>query len=121
VKPPVAPTIESMEGEFKVRRATMRGVTYVIKELPADEYEKCLRAATSTDEETGRDRVNNETLFKLMLDKALVEPKMKVAEVFAKPYPVIRKLSDIVDELHYTPEIPDEDRVEDDDEGEVTA
>jgi hypothetical protein len=99
----------------------MRGVTYVIKELPADEYEKCLKAATVRDEELGRDRVDNEVLFKLMLDKALVEPKMKVAEVFAKPYPVIRKLSDIVDELHYTPEVPEEDQVEDDDEGEATA
>lgn len=117
-QPPAAPSVESLDGEFKVRRVTMRGVTYVLTELPADEYEKCLQAATETVD--GRDRINNGTLLKLMMDKALVEPKITAAAVFKKPYPVVRALNDIIDELHYTPEEPEEDSADDEDsEGEA--
>lgn len=99
-QPPEAPSLESMDGEVKIRRATMRGVTYILRELGADEYEKCLKAATSED---GRS-IDNAMMFKLMLDKSLQEPKIGAGEVLKKPYPVVRKLNDIIDELHYTPE-----------------
>jgi len=113
-KPPSEPTIESMDGEFRVITATMRGVTYEVRELPADEYEKCVKGAT--DEKAGT--IANDTLFKLMLGKALIAPKMTVAEVMKKPYPVVRKLNDIIDMLHYTPEESDEE-AEEEAEGEA--
>ena len=120
VKPPSEPTIESMDGEFKIRHATMRGVTYVLRELDATEYEKCLKAAT-TDNENGRSTVDNALMFKLMLDKSLVAPKMASGELWKKPYPVLRKLNDVIDELHYSPEETDEEKGEDDDKGEAKA
>jgi hypothetical protein len=116
-RPPEAPALESLDGEFKVRRATMRGVTYVLRELSAADYEKCLKAATSED---GRS-IDNALMFKLMLDKCLVEPKSQGGAIFNKPYPVMRKLNDIVDILHYTPEEVVEEDGEDEDEGEATA
>ena len=120
VKPPSEPSVESMDGEFKTRRATMRGVTYVLRELDATEYEKCLKAAT-TDGENGRSTVDNALMFKLMLDKSLVEPKMAGGELWKKPYPVIRKLNDLIDELHYSPEMSDEEKSEEEDAGEAKA
>lgn len=98
MKPPQEPTIESMDGEFKTITATMRGTKYVIRELPADEYEKCLKAATDD-----KRQLDNSTMLRLMLDKALIEPRIPVSDLWKKPFPVVRKLNDIVDELHYTP------------------
>jgi len=119
VKPPSEPTIESMDGEFKTRRATMRGITYVLRELDATEYEKCLKAATTATED-GRSTIDNALMFKLMLDKSLIEPKLASGELWKKPYPVIRKLNDVIDELHYSPEESDEEKA-DDDAGEAKA
>lgn len=107
VKPPPEPSVESMDGEFRVVTATIRGVKYVIRELPADDYEKCLKSATGENRQ-----IDNQVMLRLMLDKALVEPKITAAELWKKPFPIVRKLNDIVDELHYTPVETDEEREE---------
>jgi hypothetical protein len=110
VKPPVEPTIESMDGEFKVVTATMRGIRYVLRELPADEYEKCLKLA----QDPQTKELDNSAMLRFMLDKgALVEPKLTTTELWKKPYPVIRKLNDIVDLLHFTPLETEEEEQED--------
>ena len=119
MKPPAAPPTESFEDGFKVVRATMRGTTYVLKELPADVYEKCLEG--SRDSEGNSDNI---TLLKLMLDKALIEPKMTVKQLWELPYPVIRKLNDIINDIHFSFIETDEevaDAEKDDEKGKVAA
>jgi hypothetical protein len=65
---------------------------------------------------------DNVQLLKLMLDKSLTEPKMTVAELWKLPYPVIRKLNDIINEIHFSFVLTDEEqREEDDGEGEAAA
>jgi hypothetical protein len=96
-KPPEPVPVESFEDGFKVVRATLRGTTYVLKELPADVYEKCLEG--SRDDDGNSDNV---ILLKLMLDKSLQSPKMTVKQLWELPYPVIRKLNDIINDIHFS-------------------
>lgn len=121
VKPPAPVPVEEFEDGFKIVRATMRGVTYVIRELPADEYEKCVEKSKS---DSGAS--DNITLLKLMLDKALMQPKMTVAELWKLPYPIIRKLNDIINDLHFSFIETDEEKAEastgeDDEKGKAQA
>lgn len=120
-KPPAAPKLEAIASDDpQVRRVKLRGVTYVIRELSAVDYEKCLRSAT--EERDGRQVINNQTLFRLMLKEAMVEPDITVEDFMKKPYRVVRYINDIVDDLHYSPE-EEEDLDSDDDseEGEGEA
>lgn len=114
VKPPPPVPVDEFEDGFKVVRATMRGTTYVLKELPADDYERCLEKARQEDGTT-----DNVILLKLMLDKALQQPKMTVAELWKLPYPVIRKLNEIINDIHFTYIETDEEQQEDDEKGEA--
>ena len=104
-KPPEAVPVESFEDGFKVVRTTLRGTTYVLKELPADEYEKCLEK--SRDSEGASDNV---ILLKLMLDKSLQSPKMSVSQLWGLPYPVIRKLNDVINDIHFSYVESDEEK-----------
>ena len=112
VKPPAPVPAETFEDGFKVVRATMRGTTYVLKELPADVYERCLEGSKGEDGES-----DNVTLLKLMLDKSLQEPKMTVKQLWELPYPVIRKLNDLINELHFSFIETDEEIAEDEEDG----
>jgi hypothetical protein len=117
-KPPVAPPLEEFTDDgFRLVHATMRGTRYTLQELPADVYEKCLEG--SLDEDGNSDNVK---LLKLMLDKSLTEPKMTVAELWKLPYPVIRKLNDIINDIHFSYVQTDEEQKETDDgEGKAAA
>lgn len=116
-KTPEAPKLEALEtDEPIVRKFKLRGVRYVIRELTAVEYEKCLTLAT--EEKEGRKVINNQTLFRVMLGECMTEPKMTVEEFMKKPYPVVRHINDVVDDLHYSPEEEEADD-EEEDEGEA--
>lgn len=119
-KPPQAPSLDALStDEFKSKSVKMRGRRFVIRELSATDYQKCIELAT--EERDGRQVINNQVLFKFMLIKGLVEPQgMSADEIFKMPYPVVRALNDIVDDLHYTPEeSEDDDAPDEDSEGEV--
>lgn len=105
--------LEEFDDQFKTVRATMRGRTYVLRELEADEYERCLEQSRGEDGES-----DNIALLKLMLAKSVVEPKMTVAQLWKLPYPVIRKLNDIINEMHFSVEETEEEKQPDEDEGE---
>jgi hypothetical protein len=105
-KPPVAP--QELDDGFRVERATMRGVTYVLKELEAAEVEKALEQ--SRDEKTRLS--DNNLLFRLMLAKSLTEPKLTIPEVLKKPYAVVERLNAIINDLHFRAEETDEEKAD---------
>jgi hypothetical protein len=119
VKPPPPQPVDEFDDGFKVVHATIRGRTYVLKELAADEYEKCLEKARDADGTT-----DNVLLLKLMLDKAMIEPKVTMAELWKMPYSIIRKLNDIINDIHFSYIETEEEKAEeaeDDEKGEVPA
>lgn len=110
VKPPAAPPPAALEEEFATTTATIRGVKWVLRELDATTYEELLQKAT------GENRVVDQSLmFRLMLDKSVIEPEgMTVKAIYAKPYSVVRKLEQIVNDLHFTEVLSDEEKDEED-------
>jgi hypothetical protein len=116
VKPPEPVKTEEMDDGFVTVNATIRGTRYVLRELPADDYQKCQEGAINAD-----GMVDNVTMLKLMLAKAVVEPKLTAVELFKRPYPVIRKLNDIINDMHFTPIETDEEKAEEEDDGEGKA
>jgi len=110
-KTPEAPSIESLDGEFQVRTVTLRKKKYVLKELSASQYQKCLKLARLDEEDP------DEALFKLMLDKAIIEPKgVSVEKIYNGPFTVVQRLNEILREMHFTP-AADESTDEDEETG----
>jgi len=106
---PDAPSVDSLDGDFQVRKVKIRGKRYVLKELSAREYEKVVKLAR--EDELAPD----ETLSRLILDKSLQEPKIPVDELYDGPFTVVQRLNEILRDIHYTPaEIEEEN-----DEGEA--
>lgn len=95
VKPSEAPT--KLDNEFTTKSATIRGTTYVLRELDAQTYEDCIKSASDED-----GNVDQSVMIRLMLDKSLIEPKLTVKDIFAKPYSVVRKLEAVVNDIHFT-------------------
>lgn len=118
VAPKPVPAAE-LDDTFHVERATMRGVTYVLRELTAEQYEECLEKARGPEGLS-----DNVTLLKFMLEKSLISPQMKIAEIWRLPYPIIRKLNDIINDMHFSVIETDEEKAadeSDDDEGKPKA
>ena len=111
VKPPDAPT--KLVPEFTMEKATIRGTKYVLKELDAQTYEDCIKKSTGDD-----GMVDQSLMIRLMLDKALVEPDMDVKEIFRKPYSVVRKLEQIVNDIHFA-DVTTEEEEEEESKGEA--
>ena len=99
-----------MEGEFKKVTATMRGVKYVLVEISATDYEKCLKASRTG--EDGKGDPDDLILVKLMLDKSLIEPNLTPSELWKKPYPVVQKLTNLVQTIHFAFTETDEEESE---------
>ena len=109
-KHPAAPSIESMDGQFQVRTVKIRGKKYVLRELSAADYEKVLRLAREDQDNP------DDTLFRLMLDKSLQEPKVGVDELYKGPFTVVQRLNELLRDIHFDPADIDEGE---DDEDEV--
>jgi len=117
VKPPVAPTPSDMDEEFATKTATIRGVKWVMRELDATTYEELIKKATGEDH-----LVDQSLMFRLMLDKSVVEPPgMTPKEIYSKPYSVVRKLEQIVNDLHFTEVVTEEEAAEDEAEAQGEA
>lgn len=84
--------------EFRVEEVTIRGTTYKMRELSANEYDEILKIATPPDE----DQADLATVLKMMASKSLVEPAG--LDLGSKPYPVYSKILQTVNKLHFSDE-----------------
>lgn len=86
----------TVSNELRETTVEIRGIKYVLRELTATEYDDLVKIATGPDDE-----VDLTALLKLMMSKCLVEPKISAEEFGNKPYPVVRKLNDVVNRMHF--------------------
>lgn len=90
--------------------ATLRGKTYNLRELTIAEYDQCVLGATDTKtnalgedvEVTDRSR-----LLRLMVVKST---GLSLAELSTLPMPVVLKLNQLVNDMHYIDEKTDEEK-----------
>lgn len=85
-----------MNDEFRTEEVTIRGTTYKMRELSANEYDEILKIATPPDE----DQADLATVLKMMANKSMVEPAG--LDLGSKPYPVYSKLLQTVNKLHFS-------------------
>lgn len=98
-RPPVPepPPLETFEDGFTVVTATMRGTKYVLREMSAVDYEKCV---TQSKGEDGKS--DDLTLGRLMLAKTIKEPEgISVSQIYERPTSVVSALNRIMQEIHF--------------------
>lgn len=81
--------------EFRTEEVTIRGVTYKMRELSANEYDAILKVASGPD-----DNADLATVLKMMADKSLIDPIG--VDLGSKPYPVYSKILQTVNKLHFS-------------------
>lgn len=101
--------VSTLTDEFVTKEVVIRGTTYRLKELSETEYDACSKMATGAD-----GRLDSVLLLKVMLSKALVEPKLSAEQLAAKPYRVGNELRAEINRLHWG---DDEFEVEEDEDG----
>lgn len=94
-----------------IRKITLRGVAYQIKELDADQYAECVEAATDPVDGS----VRFDKLLKVMTLRC-VSPSLAVRKT-PLGYPVYRTLEGIVNVMHFL-DLPDEAKDEDEETSE---
>lgn len=82
--------------DFDEREVEIRGSAFKIRELSAEEYDNCLKAATKVDGD-----IDMVLLLRLMTIRSLQEPKMSAEDIAKLPYKVSRRLSTAVNTLHF--------------------
>ena len=118
-----------MSNDFAEETHVFRGVTYVMRELPMDKYDKLIKDATAekTIKVDGEDQTIEETDWilhsKLLTAAAIVSPSMTPEQLFGKGTRLVRELQRKVMALHVGDEPEDKKTKEDadDDEGEAPA
>jgi hypothetical protein len=82
--------------EFDEKVVEIRGAKFTIRELSAEEYDTCLKAANKADGD-----IDMVLLLRLMVMRSLQEPKMSAEDISKLPYKVSRRLASAVNELHF--------------------
>lgn len=95
--------------EFRTEEITLRGQTYVFKELSGSKYEECVKLAEGPD-----GTADLATVLRLMIPESLVSPKWNAEKIYDRPLPVVTAIQNLVNRMHFRSEEPD--KVEGDDE-----
>ena len=82
--------------EFDEKTVEIRGAKFTIRELSAEEYDTCLKAATKQDGD-----IDMVLLLRMMVIRSLKEPSMTAEDNTKLPYKVSRRLASAVNELHF--------------------
>jgi hypothetical protein len=104
----------------------LRGTVYRFRELSIREYDDLVKKATTMKPNlmTGQEEedVDSTLLLRFMVLKACIQPKLTQSALDELPMPVVLKLNQTVNLMHYgdEPELPvDEDEEGDSSEGEA--
>jgi len=92
--------------------ATYRGETFSLVEIDAADYDDCVQRATTTkydSEGEEQESIDQTLLFRLMLEKSLVTPKLTLAEIAGLGMRLVRQLERDVQTLHFSLE-PETDK-----------
>jgi hypothetical protein len=78
----------------------IRGTTYRLRELTADQYDECLKFSTTG--EGDDERVDNQALVRFMAERCIFEPAdIKLTDIMALGLKSHRKLLRAVNSLHF--------------------
>lgn len=100
--------------EFETKVETIRGVEYTLQELDGETYDKCVELATL--QVDGKEQIKFDTLYRAMLEKSLVSPRLTMADINKKPMGVRTALIDALTNLHWPPAVA-KPKGEDEDKG----
>lgn len=92
-------TTSKITDEFRTEEVVIRGTTYKLRELSANEYDQIMKIATPE----GEDQADLATVLKMMASKSLIEPAG--TDIGAKPYPVYSRLLQAVNKLHFAGDV----------------
>lgn len=87
--------------EFDTKVVPVRGTDYTLTELDGSAYDACVELATVQVE--GKEQIKFDVLYRAMLEKSLVSPRLNMAEINKKPMGVRTALIDAVVALHWPP------------------
>lgn len=101
-----------LTNELAEDKVKMRGVEYVLRELPMDEYDKTVRLATTTDPDTKDEIFDGAAHTKILLARCLVAPKLTADQLYSQGTRLVRELQRRALRLH-----TDSEPIETDPEG----
>lgn len=90
---------KAITDEFREVTLDIRGVKYQLKELSASAYDDIVKVAAGPD-----DSADMNTVLKMMLAKSLIDPHLDSAQLGAKPFPVLNRLLQEVNRMHFSVE-----------------
>lgn len=100
----MAPRVSDMDNELIEARVKFRGTEYVLRELSMTDYDKTVEQATTPGVDGDPDTFDANQHNKILMAKALVEPKMSVDTLYGKGTRLVRALQREVQKLHFDPE-----------------
>ena len=99
------PSAKALTVDPAEKAINLRGTIYRFRELTIGEYDDLVKLATSQRPSpvTGADVdvVDNTLLLRLMVLKCCVEPKLTQPMMNVLPMPVVLKINDTVNQMHY--------------------
>jgi len=92
----------ALDDEFLTESITLRGQTYVFREISGATYEECVKLAENED-----GTADLATVLRLMIPQSLVSPKWDAEKIYSKPLPVLTAIQNLVNKMHFRAE-PDQ-------------
>lgn len=92
------------------KKATLRGVTYTLRELSMAEYDSCVLKATETKTNALGEDVETTDRGKLLRFMVMKSSGLTADELSTLKMPVVLKLNQIVNDMHYVDELTDEEK-----------
>lgn len=99
-----------MTAEPGVAVATLRGVTYTLREISIGEYDECVQKATDTKTNALGEDVEVTDRGRLLRLMVIKSAGISAADLSALKMPVVLKLNQLVNDMHYLDEKTDEEK-----------
>ena len=80
------------ESEFETTTVTIRGTEYTLSEVDGKTFDECRAAAIVGKNEQGMDLIDFEIEYRALLEKSLINPRLTLKDINAKPMRVRTEL-----------------------------
>jgi len=94
------------------KTATLRGTAYNLRELSIGEYDEAVQKATDTKQNALGEDVETTDRGRLLRFMVLKSSGLTLKELAELPMPVVLKLNQLVNDMHYLDEKSDEEKAE---------
>lgn len=94
------------------KTATLRGITYNLRELSMAEYDDCVLKATESKTNALGEDVEVTDRGKLLRLMVMKSTGISLSELSSLKMPVVLKLNQLVNDMHYVDELSDEEKAD---------